>query len=416
MVVVIEDHRAPVVTQMVWYRVGSADDPAGQAGTAHFLEHLMFKATDKLADGEFSRVVADNGGAENAFTSVDQTAYFERIAADRLDLVMGMEADRMVNLSPAAASVLSEREVVREERGQVVESDPGGVLREKLMAALYPNSPEGRPAIGTDREIAGLTQAGEMAFYRAHYAPNNAILVVAGDVYADEVHRMAERHFGAIPALAQIALRPRTQEPPRDAAGRLVMHDPRVTEPQFTRLYLAPPRRTGDQKGAAALVVLADLLDGDRVTSVMNRDLVQGDGIALAADAFYVETGLNLQTFGFSVVPKPGTRLGAAEPALDALIAGFVAQGPDPAEVERIKGRRRGAEIFGLDNVPGRANRIGDALTSGLTLEDVEEWPDILQSVTAADVQEAARAVLRIENSVTGWALPPGVELQGVQP
>ena len=212
--VVIEDHRAPVVTQMVWYRVGSADDPAGQSGTAHFLEHLMFKATDELAEGEFSRIVAENGGSDNAFTSIDHTAYFQRVAADRLDLVMGMEADRMVDLAPTEASVLSERDVVIEERRQMVDGDPGGPFAEQLMAALYPNSPDGRPTIGWEHEIARLTRESAMDFYRAHYAPNNAILVVAGDVDADEVRRLAERHFGPIPASARSLRRHRPQEPP----------------------------------------------------------------------------------------------------------------------------------------------------------------------------------------------------------
>jgi zinc protease len=204
-VVVIEDHRAPAVTQMLWYRVGAADDPPGEAGTVHFLEHLMFKATDKLADGAFDRTVEENGGTFQALTSTDHTAYVENIAADRLDLVMGMEADRMANLAPSEASVLSERDVVMEERRQQVDGDPGGAFHEQLLAALYRDGPEGRPTIGSEDEIAALTRERAMAFYRAHYAPNNAILVVAGDVATEEVRRQAERHFGPIPAAPLVA-------------------------------------------------------------------------------------------------------------------------------------------------------------------------------------------------------------------
>ncbi len=257
--VVIEDHRAPVVTHMVWYKVGSADEPPGQSGIAHFLEHLMFKGTDRLADGAFSRVVAANGGEDNAFTTPDYTAYHQRIAADRLDLVMGMEADRMVNLDPGEGAVLSERDVVLEERRQRVGNTPDGLFGEALEAALYVNHPYRHPVIGWEHEVAGLGREAAMAFYRAHYAPNNAVLVVAGDVDPDEVQRLAEAHFGPIPPAA-IAPRIRPQEPPPVAARRIVMEDARVREPYVARLYPATQRKPGDQAEAAALTVLAELL------------------------------------------------------------------------------------------------------------------------------------------------------------
>ena len=380
MVVVVEDHRAPVVTQMVWYRVGSADDPAGKSGTAHFLEHLMFKGTDNLAEGEFDRTVEENGGSLDAFTSIDQTAFTERIASDRLELVMGMEADRMVNLAPTEASVLAERNVIIEERRQVVDGNPGGAFNEQLLAALYPNSADGRSTLGPEHEIAGLTRDEAMDFYRAHYAPNNAILVVAGDVDPDEVRQMADQNFGPIPASRLQARPERPKEPPHQAVPPIEVHDARVAVPQFTRLCLAPQRRAGDQKKAAALVVLADLFGGLRVTSIMARTLVSADGIALAAEASYSDTGLNKQTFGLYLVPKPGIDPAAAEAALDALIARFLEQGPDRDEIERIRGRVHATNIYALDDVSGRANRIGAALTSGLAIEDVEVWPDILES------------------------------------
>ncbi|MBA3326192.1 MAG: insulinase family protein [Rhodobacteraceae bacterium] len=412
--VVIEDRRAPVVTHMVWYRVGSADDPAGQSGIAHFLEHLMFKATGTLADGEFSRIVSDNGGTDNAFTSTDYTGYFQRIAADRLDLVMGMEADRMVNLAPTEAGVLSERDVVLEERRQVVESAPSGPYNEQRRAALYLNHPYGRPVIGWEHEIETFTREKALAFYRDHYAPNNAILGVAGDVDAAEVERLAEKHFGPIPASPAISPRLRPQEPPHRAARRIEMRDARVREPSVSRAYLAPQRRSGDQADAAALYVLAELLGGSAATSVMARDLVMGRGLALDAGAFYSDTGVDAQTFGLYVSPKPGVSLADAEAALDALIARFVAEGPDPAQLARIKGRIRASEIYALDDQSRRARRIGTALTSGLTLQDVADWPDLLDAVTVEDVQAAARAVFRAENSVTGWLMGPDADARGL--
>lgn len=406
MVAVIEDHRAPVVMQMVWYRVGAAEDPAGQSGMAHFLEHLMFKATDKLAEGDFERIIQENGGNYNAFTSLDHTAFVERVAADRLDLVMSMEADRMVNLAPSEASVLSERDVVIEERRQVVDGNPGGAFNEKLMAALHPNSPDGRSTIGSEQEIARLTQENALAFYRAHYAPNNAILVVAGDIDAEEVRQAAERHFGPIPASTLDARAERQRDPPPQAPPRIEVHDARVPLPQLSRVYLAPQRRAGDQKQAAAVTLLAELLGGARVTSVLSRNLVGANGIALAADASYSDMGLTEQSFGIYVVPMPGIPPAEAEGALDALIARFLDEGPVPEELRRTQVRLRAANIYKLDDVSGRAHRLGEALASGLTLEDIEAWPDVLQSVTVEDVKAAAAAVFRNENAVTGWLMP----------
>ena len=281
------------------------------------------------------------------------------------------------------------------------------------MAALYPNSPDGRPTIGSEHEIAELTRESAMDFYRAHYAPNNAILVVAGDVDTDEVRRLAEQHFGPIPASALVAPRQRPQEPPHRAARRIEMHDARVAVAQLTRLYLAPQRRAGDQKEAAALVVLADLLGGDA------GHFGHGDATSWSGTGSPSTPGPPIPTPGSmrrpsasTCVPKPGVELAEAEAALDALIARFIEQGPDPAEIDRIKGRVRAAEIYVLDDVSGRANRIGAALTSGLTLDDVDAWPDLLQSVTAEDVKAAAAAVFRIENSVTGWLMPPDARPQ----
>lgn len=404
--VVIEDHRAPVVTSMVWYRVGAGDDPTGQSGLAHFLEHLMFKATDTLEDGEFSQIIAANGGEENAFTSYDYTAYFQRISKDRLDLVLGMEADRMVNLDPGPEGVLSERDVVIEERRMRVDNTPEGPFLEQRNAALFLNSPYGRPVIGWQHEMEKYTLPMALDFYRAHYAPNNAVLVVAGDVTPDEVERLALEHFGPIPAVEGIAPRARPQEPPVRAARRLEYHDPRVTEPSISRMYLAPQRKAGDQKEAAALEMLAEVLGSGGITSVMSQRLQLGENIALNAGAYYSDVSLDPRSFGLYLVPKPGVPLAEAEARLDALLADFIAEGPDPAALERAKTRAAADEIYARDNQQARANEIGAALISGLTLEDVAEWPDLIQAVTPEDVRDAARAVFVPEASVTGWMMP----------
>jgi zinc protease len=411
--VVIEDHRAPVVTSMVWYRVGSADEPAGQSGIAHFLEHLMFKSTDTLADGEFSRIVAANGGDDNAFTSSDYTAYYQRIAADRLDLMLGMEADRMINLDPGAAGVLSERDVVIEERRQVVENSPDGPFKEQLRAANYLVHPYGHPVIGWKREMREYSYDKAMAFYRAHYAPNNAILVVAGDVDAAEVEALAKRHFGQIPASDAILLRNRPQEPAQLEPRRIHIKDARVREPYIMRRYFAPARKPGEQSEAAAIYVMAELLGRSGITSVMAQELELGEKVAVDTGAFYSDVSVDPQSFSVYIAPKPGVSLAEAEARLDALIARFKEEGPDPVQLERIKKRIKASEIYLLDNQHSRARRIGAALISGLTLEDVAAWPDALQAVTAEDIKFAANSVFRPEASVTGWLSAPDDQEEG---
>lgn len=405
-VVVIEDHRAPVAVQMLWYRTGAADEPPGQSGIAHFFEHLMFKATDDLAAGEFSQIVSAQGGEDNAFTSWDYTAYFQRVAADRLDLMMQLEADRMRDLILTDDVVNTERSVILEERNQRTDSDPGSLFSEQLRAAQYLNHPYAIPVIGWRHEIEGLTRAEAEAFYRTYYAPNNAVLVVAGDVTPDAVRQMAEKHYGPIAPTPGLAPRMRPQEPPQLAERRLTMRDARVTEPFLLRSYLAPQRRSGDQKEAAALVYLAELLGGSGTTSLLARKLQFEDPKAVHAYAYYSGDALDSGVFGLGLMPLPGVSPDAAEAAMDAAIADFLATGPDERAFDRIKTQLRASEVYALDNAEGLARRYGAALTTGLTVQDVQDWPQVLQQVTPDDVMAAARKVLDRRQSVTGWLLP----------
>jgi zinc protease len=399
--VVIEDHRAPVVVHMVWYRVGAADDPAGKSGLAHYLEHLMFKGTETMPAGAFSATVEAQGGSDNAFTAWDYTAYFQRVAADRLGLVMAMEADRMVNLRIPEDEAATERAVIGEERAQRIEATPGGLFAEQRRAVQFLNHPYARPIIGWRHEIEGLTAADARAFYRAHYGPNNAILIVAGDVTADAVRALAEEHYGPIPPNPRIVPRIRPAEPPQIAARRLRMEDARVGEPYFVRSYLAIPRRPGDQRQAAALVVLAELLGGNPATSFLGRVMQFDAPVAVQTDAFYDPVALDDTTFTIAVVPAPGVTLDDAEAALDAALARFLAEGVDEAALDRVRRRLRAAEIYALDSAHDTARRYGEALSVGLTLEDMAEWPRLLQAVTPADVMEAARTVFDPRRSVT---------------
>ena len=402
-VVVIEDNRAPVAVQMIWYRIGAADEPKGKSGIAHFLEHLMFKGTAKMAPGEFSDTVEAQGGNDNAFTSRDYTAYFQRVAADRLPLMMQMEADRMTNLQMTENDVKTERQVILEERSQRVDSDPGSLFQEQRQAAQYMNHPYGIPVIGWRHEMEGLSRDDAFSFYRRFYAPNNAVLIIAGDVDPAEVRKLAEQHYGPIPPSDAIVPRNRPAEPPQLAERRLSMADGRVAQPYVVRSYLAPERNAGEQGKAAALTYLAELLGGSGTTSVLARALQFDDPKAVYTSAYYDGLSLDTSTFGLVIVPKPGVTLAEAETAMDAVVAKFLRDGVDPAAFARLRTQLRADQIYARDDVDGLANDYGAALTSGLTVADVQAWPGVLQAVTPDDVMAAAREVLDRRNSVTGW-------------
>ncbi len=409
-IVVLEDHRAPVVVHMVWYKVGSADEPMGKSGIAHFLEHLMFKATDELASGELSQIVADNGGSDNAFTSYDYTGYFQRIAADRLELVMDMEASRMDGLRLVPEDIPTERAVVIEERNQRTENNPGALFGEQRRAAQYLSHPYGTPIIGWKHEAESLTREDAMAFYGQHYGPNNAVLVVAGDVEPEEVIALAVEHYGAIPANPDITERARVEEPPQLAERRLTMEDPRVTQPYVVRTYLAPERDAGDQRTAAALTLLAEVLGGSGATSILGQKLQFETPVALHTSAFYSGLSLDDTTFGLAIVPTDGVSLQEAEDALDRAIAEFLSEGVDADQLDRIRMQIRSAQIYAADSVSAAARRYGAALTSGLTVGDVQAWPTILQEVTAEEIIAAGKAVFQRNNVVTGWLSAPSEE------
>ncbi|MDA5092721.1 pitrilysin family protein [Aliiroseovarius sp. KMU-50] len=409
-VVVIEDHRAPVVVQMLWYRAGAADEKPGVSGVAHFLEHLLFKATDTMEAGELSRVVTENGGSDNAFTAQDYTAYYQRISADRLDLVMRMEADRMRNLRLTEEDIETEREVILEERAQRTDSDPGALFYEQFRAAMFLNHPYAVPVIGWRHEMENLSRDAAFAYYRRFYAPNNAILVIAGDVKPEQVRKLAETHYGPLEPTVDLEERNRVAEPPQIAERRLRLSDPRVSQPYLRRSYLAPERDPGHQEEAAALVYLAEILGGSGATSVLGRALQFDNPIAVYAGASYGSVALDDTSLNFVVVPNADTTLRDAEELLDKTLSDFLENGIDSAQFERIKFQIRASEIYAQDDTYSRADRYGRALSSGLALGDVAAWPEVLQSVTPDIVMTVARKVLDKRRSVTGWLVPEGGE------
>ncbi len=403
-VVVWSDHRAPVATHMVWYRVGGADEEPGKSGLAHFFEHLMFRGTKKVPAGEFSQTVARNGGRHNAFTGQDYTAYYENVAVDRLDLVMGLEADRMTGLNLSEDVVLPELQVVREERRSRVDNNPASLFREQIMAAMYLAHPYGTPVIGWMADLESLTMADAVAFYRRHYAPDNAILVVSGDVTVDQVRALAEKHYGPIPP-AGTPRRVRPAEPPQLAARRLTMSDARVTEPSWSRRYLAPSYLAGKSELADAMTVLSHVLGGGP-TSRLYQQLVVKEKIAASAGAWYSPDSRDLGLFGLYGVPPAGGDVSVVERGADRVVAELLEKGVTAEEVARSKKKLVAEAVYARDSVSGTANIYGHALTIGRTTQDVEAWPDRIGAVTVEAVNEAAREVLVMARSVNGILLP----------
>jgi zinc protease len=403
-VVVVPDRRAPVVTHMVWYKVGAADETPGKSGLAHFLEHLMFKGTAKNPIGKFSQTVAFVGGQENAFTTQDYTGYFQRVSRENLKMLMEFESDRMTGLVLTDAAVAPELKVVLEEQNQRVANNPRARLSEQIDAALYLNSPYGKPVIGWRQEIEKLNREEALAFYRRFYSPNNAVLVVAGDVTTDEIRTLAEATYGKVAKVAEIGPRHRPQEPAQVAARHVTLADAQVQQPSLHRAYLVPSSTTAKPGESEALEVLSFVL-GHGTTSRLYRTLVVDRELAVGAGGWYSGTALDATQFGVYGSPKPGVSLPKLEDAIDAVIDDVLAKGVTPDEVERAKNRLIADAIYAQDSQATMARWYGAALTTGSTVESVQSWPDRMRAVTADAVNAAAKAWLDKRRSVTGYLI-----------
>ena len=401
-VVVIPDHRAPVVTHMIWYKVGAADETPGKSGLAHFLEHLMFKGTQKNPGDTFSQNVAEIGGQQNAFTASDYTGFYQRVPREHLKEMMALEADRITGLVLTDDVVRPELNVVLEEQNMRVANNPGGRLGEQMDAALYLNHPYGRPAIGWRHEIEKLDREDALAFYRRFYTPNNAIVVVAGDVTAEEVKADAEETYGKVAPRAEISPRQRPQEPVAEAARTVTLADSRVEQPTVNRYYLVPSDTVAKPGESPALDVLAQLL-GNGSNSRLYRSLVVDKGIALNAGAYYSGSGLDYGKFGVYGSPKPGVSLQQVEDAIDAVIADVIEHGITADELDRSKSRLIAADVYDQDNQVTLARWYGAALTTGETVDMVRNWPDRIRAVTTDEVREVAKHWLDRRRSVTGY-------------
>ena len=412
-VVVVPDHRAPVVTHYVWYRVGSADEPAGVSGIAHFLEHLMFKSTDKIESGSFSKVVARMGGQDNAFTSHDVTGYYQRIAKDRLKTVMEMEADRMVNLKLTEKEVATEREVIIEERRSRTENSPSSILSEQMSTALYQNHPYRIPIIGWMHEMAKLSREDALTFYKRFYAPNNAIVVVAGDVTVEEVKALAEAAYGALKPNPGIKLRQRPQEPPHRAARRVELKDPRAGNASVRRFYLTPSIPTAAPGEAEALYLLMKIA-ANGSTSRLYQSLVSEEKIASSAGGWYSGTGLDSGSIGIFGVAAEGVDLDKVEVGVDRVLHEMREKGVTPDELDRAKKAFIAEFVYESDSQSALARRYAEGMLLGLTIDQVNDWPAAIAKVTAEDVTRVAVKYLDIRHSVTGRLIPTAPEPENV--
>lgn len=405
----VESRRAPVVAQYLFYGAGGGEDPHGRSGTAHFLEHMMFKGSPRVPSGAFSQRVAREGGNDNAFTSRDVTAYFQHVEASRLGLVATMEADRAAAPLIPADELESERQVVLEERRLRTDSSPRARFSEAFDAAMWgPQHWRGRPIIGWEEEIRAITRDDLVEFHRRWYAPGNATLVVTGAAEVEELRRIAEAEYGAMPS-RPVPRRDRAGPPAAPAEARIVRHDAQVREASFARSIAAPTLTWGETRHAYPLEVLSHLLGGGPGSRI-HRALVEG-GLAVGAGCAYGSESLGVGEFGLFATPRREVDPGRAESALMDEVKRLLDDGPTEAEVARSIRQMTAGALLALDGLGAAPRMIGSALAIGLPIEAVEFWPARLREVTAAQVAEAARAVLgdRDALAASGWLLPEGV-------
>ena len=402
-VLVIPDHRAPVVTQMLWFKVGGVDDPPGISGLAHFFEHMMFRGTKEVPGDLYAQTIAKNGGEENAFTTHDYTAFYEQIAVDRLKLAMDLEADRLANLDLSDNNVTTERDVVLEERRMRVENNPQALTNEQMEAALHLSHPYGRPVLGWPEEVRHIDKTSAQDFYKHHYAPNNAILNVAGDVTPDRIRVMAQAAYGKVPARA---LQPRAEfaEPPRLTETRLTVVRPDVQVPLFLRSYRAPSYAQAAPGQAESFETLAQIMGGDQ-TAMLYHVLVEEKKLATDAGCSYDGNVRDAGEFTLYAVPRPGVSLETLEKALDQVIQGFITAQARPSDLARAKTQLVASVTYRRDSQFSMASAYGQALMIGLTVDDVNEWPTRIRAVSAANVQKVAQGLLK-RNAVTAYLVP----------
>jgi zinc protease len=392
-VIVQEDHRAPVMVSQVWYRAGSMDEFNGTTGVAHALEHMMFRGTKTVPSGEFSKRIAAAGGRENAFTSLDHTAYFEQMQKDRLGLAMQLESDRMANLVIKDDLFAKEIQVVMEERRMRTDDQAQSVVYERLMAEAYQTSPYRRPIIGWMNDLQNMTAQDVRDWYARWYAPNNATLVVAGDVKADEVIAMAKQYFGPLPARALPVRKPQL-EPTQIGIKRIVVKAP-AKVPYVLMAWHAPVLRDWEKDTAPyALQILAGVLSGND-SARLQTSLVKTRQIALNASAGYDAVARGPGMFMIDATPASGKKLADLEKAIHHELDRIKRKGISEAELARVKAQIIAADVYQRDSLFYQAMQLGEYVTAGLPPEALAHRVDKLRAVTAEEVQAAAQKWLQ---------------------
>jgi zinc protease len=407
-ILVVENHRAPVMVSQVWYKIGASYEHDGITGVSHVLEHMMFKGTEKHGAGEFSEIIAANGGEENAFTGQDYTAYFQKIANDRLELCLELEADRMRNIIFDEKEFLKELEVVKEERRLRTDDKPTALTYERFNAVAFTNSPYRRPIIGWMEDLDTLTVDDARQWYKTWYAPNNATLVVAGDVLAEDVFRLARQYFGPLPSSRIPKLKPR-HEAKQYGTQRLTVELP-AKIPYLVMGYKAPVLTpeivdTEQEKELYALEVLAGVLDGGS-SARFSKNLVRGQEIANSASASYGMSARHETLFVLSAVPNDGVAIEVLEFALREEIDRIKNQLPDDKELDRVKAQVVAAQVYKQDSTFYQAMEVGMLDSIGLPWHIKDDYVRKVLAVTAEQVQQVANKYL-VDEHLTVAVLDP---------
>lgn len=403
-VIVVPQRRVPVVTHLLAYKVGAADEPPSLSGMAHFFEHLMFKATKNHTAGELDAAVQAVGGNQNAFTSHDATVYYQKIPPEALPQMMAFEADRMRNLILDDATIETERQVVLEERLMRTDNRPGGILGEAFSAALYVNHPYGRPVIGWRHEIEALTREQLTDFYNRYYAPNNAILVVAGDVDAETVRKLAEETYGQVEAGPELPPRKWAQEPPVKTERTITLADDRVSVPSFQQAWLVPASYSDERRMNDALGILGEILGGS-ARSRLYRKLVVEDRVAASVSA-YVSGSKDYAEFVVGADPINADALEKVEAAIREELQRVINEGVTEEELATAKKVYSSAIIFARENQMSRAAQYASQLIEGAGIDELDDTRERLEAVTLADIQEAVKRYIILDKSTKAYLRP----------
>ena len=409
-VVLLENHRAPVVSHMVWYRIGAADEPLGVSGVAHFLEHLMFTGTEKIPPGTYSETIKKHGGQDNAFTSQDYTAYYQNISVDKLPMVMRMEADRMQNLQLTEDIVLRERKVILEERNERTDNNPGALLREAVNSALFANHPYSIPVIGWKHEMEKLSLQDALDFYNAHYRPGNAILIVGGDISLESLKELAEQYYGNLKNPEDTGNKPSpriwTSPAPLKTDAVITMRDKKVQAPMYQKTYRAP-------RGDYGMELLSNVL-GEGTTSRLYKKLVIEQKIATSVGSSYDPIQYGPGTFTLYAAPAPDVAVERVEKAIDEMLEDIKQTGVTAEELSDAKSRLVNSAIYARDSLQYPAMIFGRVLTAGFEADYVETWTDRIEATTAEEVAKAAETIFaKDKHAVIGILLPEKQALKG---